>query len=203
MRWRPLSLGLFGYGFLATPRMERRAMNNLRDERKRKGVLGAPLQALVLSIMVILGLGTGEALAASPSAAGGSIAVPDPGPPASDPVAVVTAWTDIAGREVVLRGQGLEKVNGHNLTIETVRAVTQLVERVPSGGSAYKYETVAEEVTCNTGLLPGCEVTNSQLIRVVVEEFMFSDGKPQGVITAYCPGAGQLCPGWVNTAING
>jgi hypothetical protein len=174
----------------------------MSDSKDANHALKRLLQGAVLALLLCT-IGATQALAA-PSLEE-EVAVqqgPDPGDPSADPYAVAETWSDIAGREVVLRFEALGKANGHNLTSSTVRRVTQLVDRVPDGGSSYRYETVAERVSCST-LPPDCQVLESQLIRVVVDDRPFPDGKPKGVVTAYCPAAGQLCPSWVNEAING
>jgi hypothetical protein len=114
---------------------------------------------------------------------------------------IVSSWTDIAGRRVVIRQIPYDKVTGrHGLQLRTVRRVIQLVNRVHDGGTAYRYETYAREYRCS---IWSCTVLREQLIRVVVDFRILTDGQPFGVVTAYCPGAGDLCPAWVNTAING
>lgn len=95
--------------------------------------------------------------------------------------------------------EAYDKSQRHGLDAGTVEKVTQRTNRQHQSQSSYKYETYARRFVCG---IWNCTEVERQLVRVAVD-FRTStpDGKQFGVVTAYCPGAGDKCPAWVNAAL--
>jgi hypothetical protein len=117
----------------------------------------------------------------------------------TNPGNVVHSWRDGQGHTVLLRQTPLAKVAGHGLTVRTVRRVTQLTNRELQSYTSYRYQTNATEYRCSW---LRCTVVRRQAVRVIADFRRLNDNRQYGVVTAYCPGAGQVCPNWVNTHIN-
>jgi hypothetical protein len=103
------------------------------------------------------------------------------------------------------RGFGLEKIQQkHDLDTRIAKAVTQKPrgywvgspEKYPENGQAYEYFGNFTKIECSPfACLPFPSVTTEE-VRVVHDFRRLSDGRPFGIVTAYCVGK-EVCPPWV------
>lgn len=103
------------------------------------------------------------------------------------------------------RGFGLEKIEQkHNLDTRIARAVTQRPrgywvgspEKNPENGEAFEYFGNFVKIDCSPiACLPFPSIDTEE-VRVVHDFRRLSDGRPFGVVTAYCTGK-TVCPDWV------
>lgn len=139
-------------------------------------------------------------------------------PAAADPrYSIAGEWKDKWNTPLVIRngwwsgadaGFGLTKVTGkHNLTLRAVRATTKYPRPVGGkthiSGSKYEYRTDVLHVECSgVWIFKRCKVTDRKTILVAADFRQITDGKPFGVVTAYCEGVSGKCPDWVKNSIN-
>ncbi|WP_372409029.1 hypothetical protein [Streptomyces luteireticuli] len=105
-------------------------------------------------------------------------------------------------------GFGLTKVEQkHNLSLAAVRATTKYPR--PNGGkwqqsgTTYNYVTDVLHVKCSGWwIFRTCRVVEVKSVKAVVNFRGLPDGKPFGVVTAFCENTPGRCPDWVRQAIN-
>lgn len=112
------------------------------------------------------------------------------------------------GRWDGVRGFGLDKIEQfHNVGLAHVRTATQYPRPGPTGnyassGTSRWYETDVLHVRCGGWwIFRTCKVVETRVFKALMEFRLLDDGKPVGVITAYCVGS-TLCPEWVRSALN-
>lgn len=103
------------------------------------------------------------------------------------------------------RGFGLEKIQQkHNLDTRIAKSVTQrprgyLVgspEKNPENGESYEYFGNFVKIECSPVACLPFPTIDTEEVRVVHDFRNLSDGRPFGVVTAYCVGK-EVCPSWV------
>lgn len=113
-------------------------------------------------------------------------------------------WKDHKNRTVVLRTAINHKiVTKHNASWKVARTTTKYPKTTGVEGSARKYFTPVHNVRCTGyGVFRSCRSIGSVTVKTVVEFMKVRrDGKPRGVITAYCL-KHPKCPNYVKNAVN-
>ncbi|MDT0452141.1 hypothetical protein [Streptomyces hesseae] len=156
-------------------------------------------------------LAAGRPSAAEESAGKPALAAPDPA------YNIVGEWKDKDGWDTTMRqgkwpggdyGFGLTKVDQkHNLSLAAVKATTKYPRptggKKQQGGTSYIYVTDVLHVKCSGWwIFRTCRVVDVKAVDAVVNFRQLRDGKPFGVVTAYCENTPGRCPDWVRQSIN-
>lgn len=114
---------------------------------------------------------------------------------------VEASWGDKWGRDTPLRGRASGKVAGHNLRPSSVRNITQYPREHTESGTRNVFSAPAFNIRCRFRVCYPIDGVNV----VVIVDRRDIDGRPFGVVTAYCenPDRSRQCPNYVKEALNG
>lgn len=156
-----------------------------------------------------------QAIVDGSSRADGSYSPAAPPPPGYPKYQVMSTWTGHDNADFAIRrgywdadsdqGFGFDKIYWkHNLTIPAVRATTKYPANVSKvGGTTYNYDTPVNHVRCSGWwVFRKCKVVETLTVRAGHDFRKLRDGKPFGIVTAFCVNIPGRCPDWVKNAAN-